>query len=219
VQGDDHARRERQGPNSARQSKGKRPVSVSPGLRHCYISQASLGRTGGNMHSAGTRRRPEPASDRHLMASVGRHQATGGGRLRAALARHPRSALFGAGLGIAVVAGVLMMTLSGYSVRSGAGGCGLIVCGSSLRPSTPATTPHHKRPITSTTPGPDPSPVSQAASAAAANGPRRHPGSPAQHRAHGHPTHPPHTTPPSPSHPARSPRPTPTPTATATTGA
>ncbi len=169
--------------------------------------------------SAGTRPRPEAAGDERPIGSVGRHLATGGSRWRAALARHPRSALFGVGLVIAVVAGVMMITLSGHSVRSGAGGCGLIICGSSLRPSAPATTPHHKRPIGRARPGPTPSPVSQVASAATPRGPGRHPGSPAQHPAHGHPTHPSHPTPPSPSHSTRPPRPTPTPTATTTTGA
>jgi hypothetical protein len=164
---------------------------------------------------AGTRPRPEPANDRWPMGNAGRHQATGGGRWRALLARHPRSALFGIGLGIAVVAGVVMMALSGQSMRSGPGGCGLVVCGSTLPPA-PATTPHRRQPVSTARPGPAPSPVSQIASAATPRGPGRHPGSPAQHPTHDHPTHPAHPTPPSPSHSTRPARPTPTPTTTVT---
>jgi hypothetical protein len=173
---------------------------------------------GGNMHrsSAGTRLRSEPASG-WLGGSAGRRQASGGGRWRAALARRPRFALFGIGLGIAVVAGVMIITLSGHSVRSGAGGCGLVVCGSTLPPSGPTTTPHRRQPTNTATPGPVPSPVSQIASAATPRGPGRRPGTPAQHPTHDHPTHPAHPTPPSPSQLTSPPRPTPTPT-TSTTG-
>jgi hypothetical protein len=150
------------------------------------------------------------------MCNAGRHQATGGGRWRALLARHPRSALFGIGVGIAVVAGVVMMALSSQSMRSGPGGCGLVVCGGTLPPAAPATTPHRRQPARTARPGPAPSPVSQIASAATPRVPGRHPGSPARHPTHDHPTHPAHPTPPGPSHPTRQPQPAPTPTTTVT---
>jgi hypothetical protein len=160
--------------------------------------------------SAGTWQRPEPAGGRRPVGGAGRHQASGGGRWRAALARHPRYALFGIGLGIAVLAGVVMITLPGHSVRSGAGGCGLMVCGTTLPPSGPATAPRGRPTHT----GPLPSPVSQIPSAARRTGRRLGRPVPTQHPTHGHPSHPAHPTPPSPSRSTRPPRPTPTPTTT-----
>src|SRR6266566_8520778 len=84
-------------------------------LRHCHVGAASPDRMGDacERSSAGTRRCLEPASNGRFMGSAGRHHATG--RWRAALARHPRYAVFGIGAGTAVLAGVVMVALPGHS--------------------------------------------------------------------------------------------------------
>src|SRR6266568_2699701 len=146
--------------------------------------------------SAGTRRCLDPASNGRFTGSAGRHHATG--RWRAALARHPRYAVFGIGAGTAVLAGLVMVTLPGHSVRPGAEGCGLVTCGSTLPPFSATASPPGRQPTRTATPGVLPSPMPQVASAAAPRtrtaGPRP---KPTRHRPHSHPT------PPSSSHPAK----------------
>ena len=75
------------------------------------------------------------------MGSAGRHQATSRGQWRVALARRPRYAAAGVGAAIAILAGVAIMTLPGHPVRSGAGGCGLVVCGSTPPPVSATASP------------------------------------------------------------------------------